>query len=152
MADVFISYHMKSAGEVAQRIGAALEADGISCWYAGRDMKLGAFAGVIVEEIEACKVFLLILDEQSFHSAHVANEIALAFDRYAHDKPQIEIIPFLIDPAIQRKGNDRISKTIRYYAIQFSYMDGVPPDEAHIRALAEKIRMFLSLSAENERT
>lgn len=151
MADVFISYHMKSAGEVARRIGAALEADGISCWYAERDMKLGAFAGVIVEEIEACKVFLLILDEQSFHSAHVANEIALAFDRYAHEQPQIEIIPFVIGP-IPRKGNDRISKTIRYYAIQFSYMDGVPPDEAHIRALAEKIGAFLALSAENRRT
>lgn len=144
MADVFISYHMESAGEVVRRIAEALERDGVSCWYAERDMTPGAFAGVIVEEIEACKVFLLILNEQSFHSAHVANEIALAFDHYAHDGGQIALIPFRIDQTNLRKGDSRICKAIWYYTIQFPYIDGVPPDVAHIWLLVESVRKALA--------
>lgn len=144
MADVFISYHMKSASEDVRRIAGALERDGISCWYAERDMTPGAFAGEITEEIEKCKVFLLILNKESFHSAHVASELALAFDRYAHDSRQIALIPFRIDQTDLRKGDNRICKTIRYYTIQFPYIDGFPPDAAHIRALTGNVRKALA--------
>ena len=144
MADVFISYHMESAGEVVRRIGAVLEADGVSCWYAERDMTLGAFVGEIAEEIENCKVFLLVLNKESFHSAYVAAELALAFDRYAHDCRQIALIPFRIDQTDIRKGDNRICKTIWLYTIQFPYIDGVPPDAAHIRTLAGNVRKALA--------
>ena len=137
MADVFISYHMKSAGALVRQISGTLERDGISCWYAERDKKPGAFAEKIVQAIEDCRVFLLVLNESAFHSAHVAAELALAFDRYAHDSRQIELIPFLIDQIDVRKGSRRICKIIRYYTVLFPFIDGVPPDEAHIRALAE---------------
>lgn len=143
MADVFISYHMNSAGEVVCEICDTLERDGISCWYADRDMSLGAFAGTATQEIEACKIFLLILNKESSHSAHVAAETALAFDRYAHDSRQIELIPFLIDQTDLRKEKDRISKSIRYYTILFPSVDGVPPDDAHIQALKGKIQKSL---------
>ena len=56
MADVFISYHAKSAGELAAQIAAALESAGISCWYAKRDIPPGGdFARYIPPKIDACK-------------------------------------------------------------------------------------------------
>ena len=96
MADVFISYSMRSAGKVVQKISETLERDGISCWYAGRDMPPGAFADSATREIDDCRVLLAILNQESIHSAHVATELALAFDRF-NDGQQIELIPFLID-------------------------------------------------------
>ena len=41
VADVFISYHEQSAGDIAAKIAAALEEAGISCWYAKRDIPAG---------------------------------------------------------------------------------------------------------------
>ena len=64
MADVFSSYHEKSAGEIAAKIADALESVGISCWYAKRDIPSGGdFARSIPTQIDACKVFLLILND-----------------------------------------------------------------------------------------
>ena len=72
--DVFISYHTDSAGDQVRKIAAALEGAGISCWYAPRDCGAN-YAGSIVEAIRACRVYLLILNEQSNLSAHILNEI-----------------------------------------------------------------------------
>ena len=144
MADVFISYHMESAGEVVRQIAEALERDGVSCWYAGRDMEFGAFAGVIVEQIEACKVFLAVLNRDALCSAHVAAEFALAFQRYNEDDKQIRLVPFMIDQTKFNEINSPNCDSIGYCAALFSQIDGVPPDEAHIRALAEKIREALA--------
>ena len=80
MADVFISYHEKSSGDIAKQIAEALNDVGVSCWYAEKDMPTGAdFARVIPEEINRCKIFLLILDDGATQSRHVESELGLAF-------------------------------------------------------------------------
>ena len=58
--DVFISHHMNSAQNIAEKICKELESIGISCWYAERDSD-GPFARAIIQAIQECKVFLLIL-------------------------------------------------------------------------------------------
>ena len=60
MADVFISHHTNSAGSVAATLCAELEKQGVSCWYAQRDVRTSVYAGEITKAIDQCKVFLLL--------------------------------------------------------------------------------------------
>lgn len=136
MADVFISYSEKSAGELASRIADALENAGISCWYARRDVPVGSsFVNTIVQEIENCKVFLVILDKQSNSSQHVANEVAIAFrGYYAHDG--IVIIPLRVEEC-------QLGNQIGYYLAPFQYFDACPPTEERIQDLTYQIAAIL---------
>lgn len=110
MADVFISYHEKSAGDMAQQIADALENIGISCWYARRDMPPGGdFARNIPPQINECRLFLLLLNEDVYQSRHVENEVGLAFSRLNKGE-NILILPLEIGDFI-RKG------WIAYYLI-----------------------------------
>lgn len=89
--EVFISYHRNSSAELVEHIVAALESHGIKCWYAPRDVD-SSYAGDIVKAINTCKVFLLVMNEQSSHSAHVLNEIDCAFNRF-HQHESIRLLP-----------------------------------------------------------
>ncbi|MFR2127103.1 MAG: toll/interleukin-1 receptor domain-containing protein, partial [Dorea sp.] len=93
--EVFISYHRNSSAELVEHIVAALESHGIKCWYAPRDVDSN-YAGDIVKAINTCKVFLLVMNEQSSHSAHVLNEIDYAFNRF-HQHESIRLLPFRTD-------------------------------------------------------
>ena len=134
MADVFISYHMESAGEkspekIVPKIAAALKDVGVSCWYAERDLtETGSFADTITKEIRACKVFLLVLNEGSNQSKHVKNELHFAFEH----KKLTELVPFKIE-------DYNISDGIAYYIGRLQITDGNPPDQEHIRQLAKQI-------------
>ena len=87
MADVFISYHMESAGKLARKIADKLETIGISCWYANRDMLPGQFVESIMDAINQCKIFLLILNEEANHSKYVFNELSNAYRRFVYLRP-----------------------------------------------------------------
>ena len=129
MADVFISYDEDSAESVARQIAETLEADGISCWYVGRDMEKGALRGVITEAIEDCRVFLLILNEKAIKSAYVQTETALAFRRMERNE-KVALRLFRVEDC-SLKGS-----AIEYYLISQDIIDGCPPDAEHIQALA----------------
>ena len=144
MADVFISYHEQSAGDIAFRIADALESAGISCWLAKRNMPLTVpFTEEIVREIENCKVFLLILNKQSLSSAHIASEIALAFERFTHDK-SVTLIPFRVDDC-------RLSNRMFYYLNFFRIFDACPPNEERIQELTAEIAGILNLNRKKGR-
>ena len=118
--DVFISYHTDSAGDQVRKIAAALEGAGISCWYAPRDCGAN-YAGSIVEAIRACRVYLLILNEQSNLSAHILNEINCAFDRFRNHE-DITLLPFRVDHCT-------LSDDVYYYLGRIRIMDGAVPPE-----------------------
>lgn len=121
MADVFISYHKKSASDTVAKIASFLEKEGISCWYAERDSK-GAFAGAITSAIENCKVFLLILNKWANSSQHVLNEVGLAFDCYGNGK--LALLPIRVDNI----DNGLLSKDMRYYLNRIHIMSGIDSD------------------------
>ena len=132
MADVFISYHEQSAGNLVPRIAAALENGGISCWYAKRNMPLNVpFAEEIVQAIEDCKVFLLILNQQSVKSLHVASETAIFFRRLEENK-DLSLIPFRVDDCA-------LSNRMFYYLSLTPIFDACPPTEERIQALTAQI-------------
>ena len=132
MADVCISYDGESAESVARQICETLEKDGISCWYMGRDMRKGALRGVIAEEIQDCRVFLVILSAKALQSAYVKAEIALAAQGFGDNREQ-GLIAFLVDDGVAddaRKGA---------YLQRFLLVDGCPPDAENLRKLKNAV-------------
>ena len=75
---VFISYASHDAA-AAQEVCSALEAAGLPCWVAPRDVKAGAlYADAIVRAISSARAFVLVMSESSINSSHVGKEIERA--------------------------------------------------------------------------
>ena len=132
MADVFISYHEKSAGELAQRIANALDAAGISCWCARRDMPPGGnFARHIPQQIRDCRLFLLILNENMYQSLDMENELGMAFQRYKN-REAITILPLEI-------GDFTRKDWVEYYLFHIQSVRMPRTDDAHIQELVQTV-------------
>lgn len=72
---VFVS-HASADADAALLMTMQLEAEGISCWLAPRDIPPGQrYAEAIYEGIDACTVFLVLFSARATESSHVANEI-----------------------------------------------------------------------------
>ena len=138
MADVFISYHEKSAGELVAQIADALESAGISCWYAEQDVTIPlVFADEIEKQIYNCKIFLLILNKESIQSAHIRNEVGLAFQRI-NNHEQMALMPVKVE-------NCTLSGALNYYLNTFQITDVIPPNEQTIQRLVKRISLALDL-------
>ncbi|MBQ7756489.1 MAG: TIR domain-containing protein [Oscillospiraceae bacterium] len=91
MPDVFISHSSKDS-ELANRLCAILEENGIECWMAPRNIMPGDdWAGAITRAIKSSKAFLIIYSENSMNSTQVPKEIMLAGGSGSY------IIPYRID-------------------------------------------------------
>lgn len=134
MADVFISYHMKSAGGLVREIADELESAGISCWYAERDMPLEeTFSSQIPKEIRACRVFLLVWDRDC--TEHVENEVSIAFER-RNNQEKIALVTFKVDDC-------DLSDSVRYYLGKYPIINAFPSSTESIQILVNKIRETL---------
>lgn len=76
--EVFISYR-KEDKPSADRICAALEGENIKCWIAPRDVPVGReWAAAIVEALQACSSFVMVLSSNSKNAKQIAREAELA--------------------------------------------------------------------------
>lgn len=102
MADVFISHSSKDK-EIAEAICSSLEALGIKCWMAPRDIRGGEdWSAAITEAISRSKVFIVVYSKNSAQSTQVPREIALADSAHSH------IIPYKVD-------DTELSASFKYY-------------------------------------
>jgi TolB-like protein len=77
-APLFISYASQDAA-VAERLCAALEAAGVRCWIAPRDVRAGeSYAAAIVQAISSCRRLVLLLSRSAVESPHVLREVERA--------------------------------------------------------------------------
>lgn len=137
--DVFISYEHESKS-IADNICAYLEAKGIRCWYAPRDV-VGPYADAIVSAIETCKVFVLILNHNSSESVHVLNEVEIAYNRIM--KGEITIVPFKVDEGT-------LSKSMEYYVKRLHWIDAVSATlEQAIDQLYQQLIPIFGLETKN---
>lgn len=129
--DVFISYSSKDR-LAAEAACAVLEARGISCWIAPRDIPPGAnWAAAISDTIGAARVFLLIFSNHANASEQVQREVDLAANH------RLSIIPLRIENALPQKS-------LEYYLNQRHWLDAfTPPLEQHLDRLAEAIVLIL---------
>ena len=136
MADVFISYHRKSASVLVRRIADELESIGISCWYDKKEEYIGGISEVIIKEIEHCKVFLLIWDEGASKSNYVKSEVLQSFNDYGNG---ITPIPF-------RLGHFKDVNSLEFYFRGYNIMNGGDfPETANITELIRRIANALGV-------
>ena len=125
----FISY---SSGDknIADNLCVKLESRGIKAWYAPRDVRSGDYASSIVDAIERCTHFVVIIGEHSLKSQHVLNEIDLAFHRLGKG---VTFCPLRLD-------KEKLGPAFTYYLSRQHWMDAcVPPLEQRLEEFAERI-------------
>ena len=117
---------------IADEICAGLEARGIWCWIAPRNILHGTeYQEAIVDAINASRILVLVLSSQSNESPFVKREVTLALSK------RVTIIPFKIEDVPP-------SKTMEFLISTPQWLDAfTPPLEGHINNLAETIKTLL---------
>jgi len=83
-----------------KRLHADLQNNGVRCWFAPEDMKIGdKIRPVIDESIRVYDKLLLILTEQSIKSAWVEKEVETAFEKEQRQQ-QTVLFPIRLDEAV----------------------------------------------------
>jgi len=131
--DVFISYstHDKAAADAAC---VALEAAGIRCWIAPRDIMPGTEWGeAIVEAINHCHVMILIFSANANDSPQIRREVERAVSK------GVSVIPLRIEDIAP-------ARSLEYFIGTVHWLDALtPPLEAHLRRLVESVKALLQI-------
>ena len=129
--DAFISYSTsdKAAADAAC---ATLEASGIRCWIAPRDITPGAEWGeAIVDAINHCRVMILIFSESANESPQIPREVERAVSK------GIPVIPLRIQDIAP-------ARSLEYFIGTVHWLDALtPPLEVHLRRLVESVKTLL---------
>lgn len=134
--DVFLSHSAKDKS-IVDAVCAALEAEGIRCWVAPRDILPGmSFGRSIIEAIGACRLMVLVFSANSNASQHVMRELERAVHR------GIPIVPFRIE-------DTKPSSDLEYFLSATHWLDALtPPVERHIQHLTTTVNRILGRNAE----
>jgi hypothetical protein len=99
----FISYSSKDQ-EFAQRLYNDLQGNGVRCWFAPEDLKIGdKFRVRIDESIRLYDKLLLILSEHSVKSPWVETEVETAFEK-EHKSGKLTLFPVKLDNTVMETG------------------------------------------------
>lgn len=127
MAEVFISYKSNDTQlgnndeTVANELCAAIEAAGISCWIAPRDIEPGVRYGrAIMEAVNSCKVMVVVFSKHANISEHIANEVDAIFAR------KVDIIPFNIDGSRPGLELDYYLRRMQWIDARGGYRNKIP--------------------------
>jgi hypothetical protein len=132
--DVFISYSSKDKA-AADAACASLEAAGVRCWIAPRDVLPGADWGAsIIEALDSCRAMVLIFSASANDSPQIRNEVVRAVNR------GVPVIPVRIE-------NVEPTKALAYFMGAVHWLDALtPPLEKHLKHLASSVRLLLNLT------
>ena len=137
--DIFISYAHQDR-TIANAVCATLEAHGIRCWIAPRDILPGSdWGAAIIDAIQEAKALVLIFSSNSNDSDQIKREI----ERTVHQG--IAVIPFRIEDVLP-------NKTLEYFISTQHWLDALtPPLEDHMAHLAETITVLLEKKRSKEK-
>jgi len=97
----FISYSSKDEA-FAEKLYADLQKNGVRCWFAPKDMKIGAKIRPTLERsIQTHDKLMLILSENSINSTWVETEVETAFEKETKPDSQLVLFPIRIDDAFK---------------------------------------------------
>jgi hypothetical protein len=132
--EVFISYSQPDCG-CAMELVARIEAEGIHCWIAPRDIAPSAdWAAEIIDAISIARVMILVFSASSNASPQVRREV----ERAVHK--QVSILPFRIENVLP-------SKSLEYFLSAQHWLDAFPPPrEPHYARLCDYLRAQLGTS------
>ncbi len=131
--EVFISYSVEDK-PIADAICAHLEADGVRCWIAPRDILPGEDRpGAITRAISQGQVLILVFSAHSNASDDISRELFLAADS------KLVIIPFKIENIEPEPGK-------RYYLARTHWLDALnPPTQEQIQNLVQRVKTLVPL-------
>lgn len=137
--DVFISYSSKDK-LTADAVCGTLEARGIRCWIAPRDISPGQdWSDAIIDGLSASRAFVLLLSSSSNISEQVKREVQNAVS------DGLPIVPFRLEDVA-------LSKHMRYFIGTPHWLDALtPPLEAHLERLAKTVQALLSATDQEQR-
>jgi hypothetical protein len=123
--DVFVSYASVDK-PIADAAVASLEAAGLRCWYAPRDVLPGAdWAGSIIDAITSSRLAVLVFSDATNASEHIIREVRQAADA------GVPIVPFRIAPVGP-------SRALQYYIGGTHWLDAITePRETHFGRLVD---------------
>lgn len=135
MADVFVSY-ASADRDVAFRIVAYLEAQGIRCWVAPRDVGPGVEYGqAIIDAIGEARALVLVLSDQSNESQFVRKEVERAVSK---TKPVLPVRIREVTP----------SGALEFYISSAQWVDAwKSPMEQHLLPLVAAIKAMAAPGA-----
>lgn len=136
---VFIS-HSSEDKAIGEEVCRFLEENGVLCWIAPRDVTPGKnYGAAIVDAIDECDVFVLILTHESNKSGQVAREV----ERAASNNDII--IPFRVEPV-------EPSRNLEFYVSASHWLDATEkPLANHLPALLHAIPNWQSRERARER-
>jgi hypothetical protein len=125
--DVFISYPSEDR-IVAFAACAKLEAEGVRCWIAPRDVPPGVeWAGALVDAIDHCRAMALIFSSRANESEQVRREAQRAFNR------GVPVVPFRIENVVPEKS-------LAFFMESVHWLEALtPPLEQHLQKLATSV-------------
>ena len=95
----FISYSTWDQNFV-ESLYAGLQEEGVRCWFAPEDLKIGdRFQERIEESIRACDKLLVVLSKRSVESAWVEREVQAAFEKERKHRTSV-LLPVRLDNAV----------------------------------------------------
>jgi len=132
--DVFISYSHHDKPR-ADAVCATLEAKGIRCWIAPRDVIPGQEWGeAIVDAIRSSRVMVLVFSSHANDSPQIRREVQLAVSA------ETVLIPFRIEDVAP-------ARSLEYFLGAPHWLDAMtPPLEAHLESLAVAVTSFLAVN------
>jgi hypothetical protein len=130
--DVFISHSAKDKA-TADAVCAKLEAEGIRCWIAPRDVTPGLeWGAAIIGAIKQAKVMVLVFTANANASQQIRREVERAVH---HD---VAILPFRVENIVP-------DESLEYFIGNLHWLDALtPPLEAHLRSLVRTIKSLLA--------
>ena len=130
--DVFICYSARDK-TVATAICAVLEAEGVRCWMAPRDIVPGADWGEsIIDAINDARAMVLVFSSNANDAQQqIKREVERAVNK------SMPVIPFRIE-------NVMPTKSLEYFLSTPHWLDAfTPPLDDHVRQLADSIKRLL---------
>ena len=130
--DVFICYSARDK-TIATAICAVLEAEGVRCWMAPRDILPGADWGEsIIDAINDAKAMVLVFSSNANDAQQqIKREVERAVNK------GMPVIPFRIE-------NVMPTKSLEYFLSTPHWLDAfTPPLDDHVRQLADSIKRLL---------
>ena len=130
--DVFVSHSAKDK-TISDALVARLEAEGIRCWVAPRDVVPGADWGEsIIDAIESSRIMVLIFSASANGSPQIKREIERAVDKGVYT------IPFRIEEV-------QPTKALEYFISSAHWLDAFSqPLAQHLDSLARTIKAILA--------
>jgi len=123
--------------DLACELVAHVEAHGIACWIAGRDVALGSDrATEFVNAIAAARVMVLVFSASANASTDVHREVERAFDR------GVDLLPFRIADVVP-------ASSLEYFLSGQQFFDAYPPPLApHYARLCARLHTLLASSVD----